>query len=130
MEIFSFNEHEQKRLAAKLCIVLCDTVSNKTTLVLEIGKVILPLERHTIFVNFAPTVDDTARTALPKEIRLALIHQNKYFFKEGFTLHVASSIPVLPGYISKAALLTLLSLEQTHKVPTRHLDDHVRDRTS
>jgi hypothetical protein len=27
-----------------------------------------------IFVTFAPIVDDTARTTLPKELRLALTH--------------------------------------------------------
>jgi hypothetical protein len=73
---FSFSETKKKSLAAKFCTVLCDTVSDKTTL-LEIGRVILPLERHTIFVTFAPTVDDTTRTALPKELGLALIrHKN------------------------------------------------------
>ena len=49
-------------------------VSDKTTLLEIGGGGILPLERHTILVTFAPTVDDTARTALPKELRLALIH--------------------------------------------------------
>ncbi len=48
--------------------------------------VILLLERNTIFVTFAPTVDDTIRTALPKVFRLALIHHKKYFFKGGLTL--------------------------------------------
>jgi hypothetical protein len=37
-------------------------------------------------VTFAPTVDDIARTALPKKLRLALIHHKKYFFKGGLTL--------------------------------------------
>jgi hypothetical protein len=61
--------------------------------------VILPLERHTIFVSFAPTVDDAARTALPRDLRLALIHHKKHFFKGGLTLQVTSSIPVPPGFI-------------------------------
>jgi hypothetical protein len=65
VERFSFSEIRMKSLAAKFCTALCDTVSDKTTL-LEIGGVILPLERHTIFVTFAPTVDDTVRTALPR----------------------------------------------------------------
>jgi len=117
VESFSFTEIGKKSLAAKNCTALCDTVNDKTTL-LEIRGVILPLERHTIFVTFAPTVDDTVRTALPKELRLALIHHKKYFFKGVLTLQVASSIPVSPDYIFHAALLTLLSLEQTDKVPT------------
>ena len=74
VESFSFSETKKKSMAANLCTVLCDTVSDKTTLP-KVGGVILPLDRHTIFVTFAPTVDDTAKTALPRELRLALIHQ-------------------------------------------------------
>jgi hypothetical protein len=84
-ESFSFSEIKNKSMAAKLCTVLCDTVSDKATL-LELGGVNLPLERHTIFVTFTPTLDDTTRTALPKELRLALIHHKKYFFKGSLTL--------------------------------------------
>ena len=74
-------------MAAKFCIVLCDTVSDKATLLaVGGGGGILPLERHTLCVTFAPIVDDTARTTLPKELRLALIHHKKYFFKGGLTL--------------------------------------------
>ena len=76
----------------------CDTVSDKTTL-LDIGGVILPLEHHTIFVTFAPTADDTTRTALPKELRLALLNHKQHFFKGGLTLQVASAIPASPDYI-------------------------------
>ena len=50
-------------------------------------------------MTFAPTVDDTARTALPKELRLALIHHKKYFFNGGLTLQVTSSIPAPPDYM-------------------------------
>ncbi len=98
MESFSFSEIKKRSMAAKFCTVLWDTVSDKTTL-LEIGGVILPLERHTIFVTFAPTGDDTSRTTLPKELRLALINHKKYFFKGGLTLQVTSSIPVPPDSI-------------------------------
>jgi len=76
VESFSFSETKKKSLAAKFCTVLCDTVSDKTTL-LEVGGVILPMGSHTIFVTFVPTVDDTAKTALPRELRLALIHHKK-----------------------------------------------------
>jgi hypothetical protein len=116
VESFSFIEIKKRGLAAKLCTVLCDTVSDKTTL-LEIGGVILPLERHTILVTLAPTADDTSRTSLPKELRLAVINHKKHFFKGGFTLQVTSSIPVPPDYIFQATLLTLLSLEMTDRVP-------------
>ena len=43
---FSFNEIKKKSLTAKLCTVLSNTVIDKATL-LELGGVILPLERHT-----------------------------------------------------------------------------------
>jgi hypothetical protein len=53
---------------------------------LEVEGVILPLDRHTIFVTFAPTVDDTTRTALSRELRLAFIRHKKHFFNGGLTL--------------------------------------------
>jgi hypothetical protein len=104
-------------LASRLCTVLCDTNSDKSTL-LEIGGIILPLERHEIYVTFAPTTDDTARTSLPKDVRIALKTHKRLFFSGGRTLHIASSIPAPPGYIFQASLLTLLSLEQQDKVST------------
>ena len=85
VESFSLSETKKTNHAAKFCTVLCDTVNEKTTLQ-EVGGVILPLDRHTLFVTFAPAVDDTARTALPREVRLALIHHKKYFFKGGLIL--------------------------------------------
>ncbi len=89
---------KKRSLSARHCTVLCDTVSDKTTL-LETGGVILPLERYTVFITFAPTADDTTRTALPKELRLALLSHKSFFFKGGLTLQVASSIPAPPEYI-------------------------------
>jgi len=53
---------------------------------MEVGGIILPLDHHAIFVTFAPAVNDTARMALPKKLRLALIHHKKHFFKGGLTL--------------------------------------------
>jgi hypothetical protein len=101
----------------KFCTVVCDTVSDKTAL-LGLGGVILPLKHHSIIVTFAPTTDDTTRTALPKKIRLALMNHKTHFFKGGLTLQVASSIPAPLGYIFQIDLLTLLSLEQSERVPT------------
>ena len=117
VESFSFSETKKKSLAAEFCTVLCDTVSAKTTL-MEISGVILPLDRHTMCVTFAPTVEDTARTALPRELGLALIHHKKHFFKGGLTLQVVSSISVVPDYLFQVAFITLVSLEQMDKVPT------------
>jgi len=112
VESFSFSETRKKSLAAKCCTVLYDRVNDKTMLV-KIGGIILPLERH-----FRPTVDDTARTALPRELMLALIHYKKFFFKGGLALQVTSSIPISREYVFQAVLLTLLSVEHTVKVPT------------
>jgi hypothetical protein len=117
IESFSFNKIIKRFLAARLCIVLCDMNSDKSTL-LEIGGIIQPLEGHTIYVTFAPTADDTARTSLPKDIRLAFNTHKKLFFHGGLTLHIASSIPTPTGFIFQATILTLLSLEQEDKVPT------------
>ena len=117
VESFSLSETKKKSLAAKFCTVFCDTVSDKTVL-LEVGGVIFQLNSHTIFVTFVPTVDGTARTALPMELRLVLIHHKNHFFKGGLTLQAMSSISVSPDYIFQAALLTLLTLDQTVRVPT------------
>jgi hypothetical protein len=71
IESFSFSEISRRFVIARLCTVLCDTNNDKSTL-LDIGGIILPLERHVIYITFAPTADDTARTSLPMEIRPAL----------------------------------------------------------
>jgi hypothetical protein len=42
IESFSFSEIANKSLAARLCTVLCDTHSDRSTL-LEVGGIILPL---------------------------------------------------------------------------------------
>ena len=95
VESFSFSEISKKSLSSRLCIVLFDTNSNKLTL-LEVGGIILPLERDEIYITFAPTADDTARTPLPKDVRLALKIHKRLFFSGGLTLHIASSIPAPP----------------------------------
>jgi hypothetical protein len=81
VESFFFNEVKKCSLIARIYAVLCDTASDKATL-RELGGVILPLEHHSIIVTFAPTTDDTTRTALPKEIRLVLKNHKTLFFKE------------------------------------------------
>ncbi len=45
-----------------------------------------------LFLTFGPTVDDTIRIALPKEIRLALRNHKALFCQEGLVLSVASLI--------------------------------------
>jgi len=97
-ESFSFSETKKKSLATKFCTVLCNTVSDKTTL-LEIGGIILPFECHMIFVTFAPTVDYMTRTALLKALRLVLVQSKKHFSKRDPALKVTSFISVSSGYI-------------------------------
>ena len=117
VESFSFSEISKRSRAARFCTVLCESNTDKATL-RDAGGIVFPLEEHTIFVTFSPTADDTTRTSLPKEVRLALKNHRRFFFRGGLTLHVASSIPAPPGYIFQAALLTLLTLEQLEVVPT------------
>jgi hypothetical protein len=55
--------------------------------------------RMTLFLTFAPTADDSIRTSLPKEIRLALTSHKNLFYQGGLVLSVASSISVPLAYL-------------------------------
>jgi len=44
----------------------------------------------TLFLTFPPTEDDTIRTSLPKEIRLALRSHKALFYNGGLLFSVAS----------------------------------------
>ncbi len=72
----------------------------------------------TMYFTFAPTADDTVRTSLPKDIRLALRSQKALFFSGGLVLSVTSSISAPAVFIFQMTLLTLLCLEQLDQVPT------------
>ena len=71
-----------------------------------------------LYVTFFPTADDTVRTSLPKEIRLALRKHKALFFPDDFVLSVASSISAPALFIFQRPLFTLLCLEQLGQVPT------------
>ena len=71
-----------------------------------------------LFVSFAPSMDDTLRTSLPKEVRIALRSHKALFYPGGLVLTVTSSIPLVPAALFQLALLTLLSLHQGDSVPT------------
>jgi hypothetical protein len=114
---FSFNEVRKRSLQTPFCSVLCDTVSDNDTL-LNCGGLILPMGQITLFLTFAPTADDTIRTSLPKEIRLAFRSHKALFYQGGLMLTVTSSILAPPSYIFQMALITLLSINQTDKAPT------------
>ncbi len=116
-DAISFYEIRKRSLQTRFCAIMCDCVSDKE-LLSNCGGIILPMARMTLYLTFAPTADDTIRTSLPKEIRLALKSHENLFYQGGLVLSVASSISAPPAYIFQIALLTLLSLAQTNKVPT------------
>jgi hypothetical protein len=76
------------------------------------------MAKMTLFLAFAPTADDSIRTSLPKEIRLALTSHKTLFYQGELVLSVASSISVPPAYLFQFMLITLLCLEQSDQVPT------------
>jgi len=114
---FSFREIQKRTLQTRFCSVLCEIVSDKDAL-LSSGGLILPLGGMTLFLTFSPTADDTIRTSLPKEIRLAMRSHKALFYTGGILLTVTSSVAAPPAFIFQIALLTLLCLEQGDQVPT------------
>ncbi len=108
-DAFSFCEFRKRSLQTRFCTVLCDCVSDND-LLSNYGGIVLPMARMTLYLTFAPTTDDTARTSLPKEIRLALKSHKNLFYSGDLVLSVASSISAPPAYIFQIALLSLLIL--------------------
>ena len=107
---FSFKESQEKTMQTRFCSTLCDTISNKDTL-LNSGRLILPIGGVNLFLTFSPTADATIRTSLPKEIRLALRIHKALFYRRELLLTVTSSIVTSPVFIFQIALLTLLCME-------------------
>jgi len=70
-ESFSFSEALTRILASHFSSVLCETGSDKDTMS-NCEGIVLPMGQMSLYVTFAPTMDDTIRTSLPKEIRIAL----------------------------------------------------------
>ena len=75
---FSFCEIRKMSLQTRFCTILCDCVSDKD-LLSNCGGIVLPMARMTLYLTFAPTTDDTVRTSLPKDIRLALTSHKNLF---------------------------------------------------
>ena len=71
-----------------------------------------------LYVTFSPTADDTIRTSLPKEIRLALRSHKSLFYPGSFVLSVTSSISAPALFIFQMTRFTLMCLEQLNQVPT------------
>ena len=112
---FSFSEIRTRTLQSRFCSVLCDTTSDQVTL-LNCGGLVLPIGHMSLYVSFAPSMDDTLRTSLPREVRIALRSHKALFYQGGLTLSVSSSIPLTPAALFQLAMLTLLTLHQGDSV--------------
>jgi hypothetical protein len=77
-ESFSFYEIRKRTLQSRFCSVLCDTTGDQDTL-LNSGGLVIPLGDISLYVSFSPTIDDTIRTSLPREIRIALRNHKDLF---------------------------------------------------
>jgi len=97
-ESFSFSEIQKKTLRTRFCSVFCEIVSDKDAL-LSSGSLILPFGGMTLFLTLSPTTDDTIRTSLPKEIRLALRSYKAPFYQGGLLLTLTSSVAAPPAFI-------------------------------
>jgi hypothetical protein len=75
---FSFSEIRKRTLQPRFCAVLCDTTNDQDTL-LNCGGIVLPIGHMSLYVNFAPSMDDTLRTPRPKEVRIALRNRKTLF---------------------------------------------------
>jgi len=106
---FSFAEIHTRTIQTRFCGVVCETGSDRDTLE-NCGGIILPMGHMTLYVTFSPTADDTVRTSLPKEIRLALRSHKALFYPSGLVLSVASSISAPALFIFKMTLFTLMCL--------------------
>ena len=71
-----------------------------------------------LYVSFAPSMDDTLRTSHPRKVRIALRNHKTLFYQGGLTLNVFSSILLTPTALFHLELLTLLTLHQGDSVPT------------
>ena len=71
-----------------------------------------------LYVTFAPLMDDTLRTSLPKKVRITLRSHKALFYQGRLVLNVSSSIPLTPTTLFQLALMTLLCLHQEDSVPT------------
>ena len=64
---FSFSEIRKRTLQSRFCSALCDT-TNDQDILLNWGGFVLPIGHLSLYVTFVPTMDDTLRTSLPKEV--------------------------------------------------------------
>ncbi len=114
---FCFSEVRKRTIQSRFCSVMFYTTSNQDT-ILNCGGVVVPWGALTLYVTFAPTVDDTLRTFLPKEIRIVFRSHKATFYQGGRGLTVVASFPLTPLALFHMALLTLLCMDQGDIVPT------------
>ena len=107
-------------MQTRFCSVLCETICDKDAL-LSSRVLILPFGGMTLFLTFSPIADDTIRTSLPKEIKLAMRSHKALFYTGGLILTVTSSVASPPAFIFQIALHTLFCLEHADQffTPTR-----------
>ena len=86
---FSFIEIRKRTFQSRFCSVLCDTTSDQDTL-LNCGGLVLPIGYMSLYVSFAPSMDDTLRTSLPREVGIALRIHKALFYQGGLNLCVSS----------------------------------------
>ena len=83
---FSFSEIRKRTLQSRFCSVLCDTTSDQDTL-LNCGGLVLPIGHMSLYVFFAPSMDDTLRTSLPRDVRIALRSHKALFYQGRLDAH-------------------------------------------
>ena len=76
----------------------------------DYGGIVMPIGQMSMYVAFTPSMDDTIRSSLPREVCIAL-RSHKALFNEGeLVLSVASLIPLPQAALVQPALLTLLCI--------------------
>ncbi len=84
---FFCSEVQKRSIQVQFCSVLCDTITDKDTL-LNCGGIILPMGPMSLYVTFASSMDDTIRTSLPREVRLALQSHKSLFYQGDLLMSV------------------------------------------
>ncbi len=72
----------------------------------------------TLYVSFSPMMDDTIRTSLPTEARIALRNHKALLYPGGLVLNVTFSIMMPSATLFQLTLLALLCLHQGDAVST------------
>ena len=79
-ESFSFSKICKRTTQSRFCSVLYDTTNDHDTL-FNCGGIVLPMGQMPLYVTFAPSMDNTLRTSLPREARIALPSHKAVFYK-------------------------------------------------